>query len=475
MTDNESSSSGSVQAPSPPSRFRPRPSRAWIKVPKPQPPAPPICQSQVPAGQNTTEDFPLPGAALSDPPKQAARLQQKAPEAGPSRHRDSKNAPDGQANDDPASLQLQSKTSKLPLKSALRLPKAARGDTGFAPVASTSKQPLPPIQPQPATKAPPTVSRYKTPARRLLGPVPDGKWAAATLSRLAADRAEEGLAEDEDQLADDDEDADEDLDQLPASVQTAYATFIPRTASKILQRTASKRSGSNPRRTPRTKAMTGPSVDSDENQQPTHSTRRSTARKRAVESSSQSPSPPPPPTHRFAGAETVNRLTSKAKTRYLRRTATGQRRQLSMEPLSSNETHQERDHAAQDESTDDDDDLYAPAPASGKKRRRKTLDTPVPGSIKRLRTGAPARGAFLQQVKETGFSPLLNPKTPKTAPSRLRSISVIEKSIDRAVLKPKASKTTGNSLQRRVNSLAFCAPEEADAVGAIAEDTPSAR
>jgi hypothetical protein len=59
-------------------------------------------------------------------------------------------------------------------------------------------------------------------------------------------------------------------------------------------------------------------------------------------------------------------------------------------------------------------------------REREPVGTPDSSNVKRLKVGAPARGAFLQQVDKTAFSPLLVAKTPKSAPSKLRSISVLE-------------------------------------------------
>lgn len=178
------------------------------------------------------------------------------------------------------------------------------------------------------------------------------------------------------------------------------------------------------------------------------------------------------PTHRFAGSLTVNRLSSNAKTRYLRRTATGKRRQLSLEPSSQEGSETEG-------RGDDSDDLYAPPnPVSARTRRRgqkrtgEAVDTPIYGSVKRLKVGASARGAFLRQVAETGFSPLMAAKTPKMAPARLRSISVLEKSIDRATIKRKSAERKFDDESRRVKSLAFCLPEEADAVGALRYESP---
>ncbi|GAA5871431.1 hypothetical protein JCM3774_005597 [Rhodotorula dairenensis] len=423
--DNDESSSGSVRAPSPPSRFKARPSRAWIKVPRPPPPAP------VPLGTQSLEhqinrydlDARLPppvGPRRGDEPE---RPRQELCLSGPSERR-------------------------APLKPVMRVPRAARSALAYPPppLASTSKLP---DEQKSAVEASTPANQYKTPARRLLGPVPGGAWALETLTKLAAERepADSGQHDEEDQLADNSDSAAEDLDALPPSIQLAYATFIPRTASKMLRRASSKKSQNKMVLTPRTRAS-----------------------KAVVEES------PPPPTHRFAGSEAVNRLSSNAKTRYLRRTATGQRHQLSVEPESPDASGTHQGVAGQHESSDD---LYAPGPVPpaqaqvrGRKRTRKVVDTPIARSVKRLRVGAPARGAFLGQVGQTGFLPLLRAKTPETAPSRLRSLSVLEKSIDRTAVKSRPGVVSHSNEPRRLKSLVFCSPEKADAVGAIPAESP---
>lgn len=473
----DDSSSGSVRAPSPPSRFRARPSRAWVKVPKPAPLALPV-RDEEPKGGG------LPDAHILGVTSTAARPQAAPPQAG-REHAPSKPDPLraparglARAEDLTAPKGGQIKTQRAPLKSALRVPRAAaRPEGAFGPVASTSRLP---VQSKPPANPPPTVDRYKTPARRRLGPVPGGAWAIATLSKLAAERGDQRSAgNDDDDLADDEDAAEDDFDQLPASIQTAYATLIPRTASKILRRSASMKSRSSKKnKTPTAGRALRVAQHSDDDERPSRSARRSKATRQAAHDASRLPSPPPPPpTHRFAGSETVNRLSSKAKTRYLRRTATGQRRQLSLEPPNQDQNGAGRDgDDSQDESSDD---LYAPGPARapargrGKKRGRESVETPDSSNVKRLKVGAPARGAFLQQVDKTAFSPLLIAKTPKTAPSRLRSISVLEKSIDRTRFKSKSAAPKKDDGPRRMKSLAFCAPEEADAVGAVAATSPS--
>lgn len=470
-------SSGSVRAPSPPSRFRARSSRAWVKVPKPAPLALPA-RDEEPHAQGLRDVQTLTTSSASAP-------RQPAPPQAGREHAPSKlgstRPPDrglAQGNDLSVPKGGQTKTQRAPLKSELRVPRAAaRPQDACGPVASTSKLP---VQAKPPASPPSTVNRYKTPARRRLGPVPGGAWAIATLSKLAAEREDQRSAGEDDDLANE-EDADEgDLDQLPASIQTAYATLMSRTASKILRRSASKKSlSSKKNKTPTGGRALRVARLSDDDEGPARSTRRTKATRKAAYDASRSLSPPPPPpTHRFAGSETVDRLSSKAKTRYLRRTATGQRRQLSLDPPSQDDAGTGGyEDDSQDESSDD---LYAPGPARapargrGKKRRQEPDDTPDPSNVKRLKVGAPARGAFLRHVEKTAFSPLLVAKTPEAAPSRLRSISVLEKSIDRTKLKSKSAaarkKDTG---PRRMKSLAFCAPEEAHAVGAIAATSPS--
>jgi hypothetical protein len=478
----DDASSGSVRAPSPPSRFRARPSRAWVKVPKPAPLALPA-RGEEPKRGGLPDSHTL-GATSSTVARPELAPPQPGREQTPSQPGLSRPPERGlaQVEDFSAPKGGQNKTQRAPLKSALRVPRAAaRPEDAFGPVASTSKLP---VQSKPPANPPPTVDRYKTPARRRLGPVPGGAWAVATLSKLAAEREDQRSAgNDDDDLADDDEDAaEDDLEQLPASIQTAYATLIPRTASKILLRSASKKSlSSKKKKTPSTGRVVRAPQHSDEDKgQTSRSTRGLKVTRQPAHDASRSPSPPPPPpTHRFAGSETVNRLSSKAKTRYLRRTATGQRRQLSLEHPSHDENGAGDD--GDDSEDQSSDDLYAPGPVRapargrGKKRQREPVGTPDSSNVKRLKVGAPARGAFLQQVDKTAFSPLLVAKTPKSAPSKLRSISVLEKSIDRTKFKfkSKSAAPQKDSGPRRMNSLAFCAPEEADAVGAIAATSPS--
>ncbi|KWU45235.1 hypothetical protein RHOSPDRAFT_33180 [Rhodotorula sp. JG-1b] len=473
----DDSSSGSVRAPSPPSRFRARPSRAWVKVSKPAPLA-------LPARDEEPEGRPLPDVRTLGATSTVGRSQAAPPQAG-HEHAPSKPGPSrplerglAQAEDLSAPKGGQTKTQRAPLKSALRVPRAAaRPEDAVGPVASTSKLP---VQSKPPANLPLTVDRYKTPARRRLGPVPDGAWAIATLSKLAAEREDQRSAgNDDDDLAVDEDAVEDDLDQLPAAIQTAYATLIPRTASKILRRSASLKSRSSKKnKTPTAGRALRVAQHSDDDERPMRSARRSKATRHAAHDASRSPSPPPPPpTHRFAGSETVNRLSSKAKTRYLRRTATGQRRQVSLEPPSQDENSAGSDE--NDSQGESSDDLYAPGPVRapargrGKKRGPEPVETPDSSNVKRLKVGAPARGAFLQQVDKTAFSPLLIAKTPKTAPSRLQSISVLEKSIDRTRFKSKSAAPRKDDGPRRMKSLAFCAPEEADAVGAVAATSPS--
>lgn len=122
----------------------------------------------------------------------------------------------------------------MSLNSAIRVPRAAQRESADTPsLAFTSRWPG---VCKPATEERSAGNRFKTPARRSLGPVPDGAWAIETLTKLAAEREQAGALQqdEEDQLAGDGDTTEECFDHLPPSVQLAYATFIPRTATKML-------------------------------------------------------------------------------------------------------------------------------------------------------------------------------------------------------------------------------------------------
>lgn len=340
----------------------------------------------------------------------------------------------------------------------------------------------PPKLPETANRA--AANRYKTPARQL-GPPPDGKWAASTLRQIAAEASRDGRGGAEEASSSDGDEDIEQLERLPGSVQQVYATLIPRTASKMLARSHNRRTQSTRSRKSLAEV---PSSSGDE--PAAGGAFASTARASddpPPDRSSSSPANAPVPTHHFAGSRSVSKLSAKAKSQYLRRTATGRRIPLDMEdfvaqvnqPLEISSDDDEEGGGNEASYEGDSDDSYDPdqplkldvKKQKGKKRPRKWVDTPATGAVKRLKVGAAARGNFLNQVKETGFSPLLA-KTPTSAPSRMRSISVIEKSIDRSTVKKRTQRTHEKERGRRVKSLAMVPAEEAGAVADV-PDSPA--
>lgn len=224
MNVDAASSSSGESLPSPPSRLRLRPSRAWRKRPR-EPSAP---QPQQPLEEE--EPTPKRPPALPTSRRAGVSLQgllsrrDDASEAvrAAARAGDGAEGPpaDGEANSFTAAGADRLARTVLHISPSGDIPNAKRVGPEL-PAASTSKAEGPPARP-------PTVDRYKTPSRRF-GPPPDGNRAASTLRQLAAEATEGGEPS---------ENENDDLAELPSSVQQAFATWLPRTASKMLKQSA---------------------------------------------------------------------------------------------------------------------------------------------------------------------------------------------------------------------------------------------
>lgn len=225
MNVDAASSSSGESLPSPPSRLRLRPSRAWRKRPRepsaPQPQQPPEEEEPTPTRPPALPTSRPAGISLQgllsrrDDGSEAVR-------AAAARTGDGAERPpaDGEASSFTAAGADKLARTVLHISPSGDTPNAKRAGRELA-TASTSKQEGPPARP-------PTVHRYKTPSRRF-GPPPDGKWAASTFRQLAAEATEGGEPS---------ENENDDLAELPSSVQQAFATWLPRTASKMLKQSA---------------------------------------------------------------------------------------------------------------------------------------------------------------------------------------------------------------------------------------------